>query len=80
MDVSKFNSVGDWYTASKEEGFSVPLQAAHILSTIMEKDNLSFFEAYTKAINERGIKLDGDIYFADLAYLTRLLSETRKTS
>ena len=72
-----FNSPGEWYTTMKKNDYSVPVQAGHILSKIIERDNVSFQKAYKKAIDDRGIFLVGDTYFADYGYLTKLIEDTR---
>jgi hypothetical protein len=72
-----FNSVMEWHTTMKQNDYSVPVQAGHILSKIIERDTVSFQEAYKKAIDERGIILVGDTYFAHFGYLTKLIEDTR---
>ena len=72
-----FNTPGEWYTTMKKNDYSVPVQAPHILSKLIERDKITFQEAYKKAISEGGIILDGDIYFAHFGYLTKLIEDTR---
>ena len=72
-----YDSPGEWYFTMKANNYSVPVQAPHILSKLIERDKITSQEAYKKAINEGGIILGGDIYFADLGYLTKLIEDCR---
>jgi hypothetical protein len=71
-----YDSPGDWYFTMKANNYSVPVQAPHILSKLIERDKITFQEAYTIAIEDGGIILDGDIYFANMDYLTKLIADT----
>jgi len=72
-----YKNATEWYWTMKDNNYSVPVQAPHLLSKLMERDKLSFKDAYAKAINEGGVILSGDIYFTHFGYLTKLIEDTR---
>jgi len=72
-----YNTIEEWRTTMKNNDYSVPLQACHILSKLIERDGISFREAYEKAIAEQGIILVRYTYFAHFGYLTKLIEDCR---
>lgn len=46
MDISKYNSVTEFYAGAKKENYSVPLQMCMGMSRLMEARELNFQQAY----------------------------------
>lgn len=76
MNISEYKSAGEWHSKLKEEGYLIPPEAGRILTTLMKRYNLSFFDAYNRAINDGGIVLQDKMYFAHIGYLNKLLGKT----
>lgn len=69
MPIKDYSSVSEWFHDYKQKGYSIPVQANHILSSLMKKYSLSFSQAYKKAIKEKGLVLKNKTYYANLGYL-----------
>jgi len=45
-EPGQFGSVGEWFTYLRSEGFSVPVQAPHAISRVMDAFEMDHEEAF----------------------------------
>lgn len=69
MDISKYNSVGEWYKNAKENGYSVPLEMCRGLEKIMKEKNMTLTEAYDFLLKDKKAVLTGRTYIFDISVL-----------
>jgi len=69
MDISKYNSVGEWYKDAKENGYSVPLEMCRGLEKTMKKDGMTLSEAYNFLLENKKVVLTEKTYIFDISVL-----------
>ncbi len=65
LGISKYHSVEEWYKDAESRGISVPKQMRDGLIRLIEKDRLSFQDAYKHLLSKGNFKLDGRVYVYD---------------
>ena len=69
MDISKYDSVGEWYEDAKKNGYSVPVQMCHGLQKTMKNKNMTLKEAYGFLFENKKAFLAGNTYIFDISVL-----------
>lgn len=70
MDISKYNSIGEWYKDAKENGYSVPLEMCRGLEKVMKENNMALSEAYNFLLRDKKVLLTGKTYIFDISVLS----------
>jgi len=65
-DPGQFGSVGEWFTYLRSEGFSVPVQAPHAISRVMDAFEMDHQDAFRWLVDRRLLVVMKSVVIVDL--------------